>query len=98
MRCLPRCLDVLTTPVQLGLIKILAGPHRGAPQNQSATTSSIKSQTVAGLWCAFLGGPGPCLVLTSTTWVLGAGHGRRLNADCHREKLHSGIFTSGENY
>ena len=25
MRCLPRCLDVLTTPVQLGLIKILAG-------------------------------------------------------------------------
>lgn len=33
-------------------------PHCGAPQNQSATTSSIKSQTVAGLWCAFLGGFG----------------------------------------
>jgi TM2 domain-containing membrane protein YozV/Tfp pilus assembly major pilin PilA len=33
-------------------------PHCGAPQNISTPSSTIKTHTVAGLWCAFLGGFG----------------------------------------
>ena len=33
-------------------------PHCGAPQFGVATGASLKTQTVAALWCAFLGGLG----------------------------------------
>ena len=33
-------------------------PHCGAPQLGPTTGASLKTQTVAGLWCAFLGGFG----------------------------------------
>ena len=33
-------------------------PHCGAPQLGATTGATLKTQTVAGLWCAFLGGVG----------------------------------------